>query len=159
MRIRRDEQGGILLELLVAAGITALIAGLLASIVFQFFRTSEKGTEGLIALHEVQNTTQWITRDVTMAETSDLVDGAPAVQSMTLTWTEGVMVHTVTYSLSGTDLQRVINGQVGIVARNVSSISFSLSNNVITTTIVSSPESRWGVSKELTSKAWLRTTG
>lgn len=157
MITRRNERGVVLLELVVAAGIAALVAGMMTGIIFQLFRTTERGTGSLIALHDVQNATRWISRDVTMAETSDLVDSGPAVQSMTLTWMEGIELHTVTYSLSGTDLQRTMDGQTGIVARNISSISFSLSNRVITTVIVSSPENRWGVSKEMTSKAWLRT--
>jgi type II secretory pathway pseudopilin PulG len=156
MSTNRGQRGAVLLELVVAVGIMAMVASLASSAVFQMFKTSEKGTDRVIALHDLENAIHWIDLDTGKANASDLVDGAPPVEAMTLTWTEGSTLHTVTYTFSGTELRRDHNGQVTAVARHLSNIEFSMLNSVITATITSSPDGRWGVSKEMACKAWLQ---
>lgn len=148
-----------LLELLVAAGIAATLATVLASTLFQVARVSEGGTDSLRALHDLENAAHWINLDASRAESWDLAPEAPPVDTMTLTWMEGEEPHTVTYSLSGSELQRNHNGRVAIVARHLSSVAFSLSGGVITVAITSSPGGRWGISRGITLKVWPRPTG
>jgi len=156
MTTNRGQRGAVLLELVVAVGIMAMVASVASSAIFQMFKTSEKGTDRVIALHDLENAIHWINLDTGKASASDLVDGAPPVEAMTLTWTEGSTLHTVTYSLSGTELRRDYDGQAAAVARHISNVEFSMLNNVITVTITSSPDGRWGVSKEMACKAWLQ---
>lgn len=158
MKIGTHERGMTLVELLLAAGIAAMVAGVLGSATFQFMQVTERGNDQFRALHNVQNAGYWITLDGRRAETTDLIEGAEPVESMTLSWTDSGQPHTVTYSLTGTDLQRDHNGTMTIVARYVSSVGFSISEGVITATLTSSPDGRWEVSKETTYKVCPRPT-
>jgi len=158
MRRYAGQKGVMLLELLVAAGITAMIAAVLSSTVFQLVGVSERGSDRLKALHDLENVAHWINLDGGRAEASDLTPGAQPVDAVTLSWTEGDEPHSVTYSFSGTNLQRNHNGKVSTVARYVSSVGFSLSDGLITVAMTSSPEGRWGISKDMTLKVWLRPT-
>ena len=152
------QRGLTLVELLLALGISALITGTLSTAIHQFIRVSERGNDSLRALHDVQNAGFRLTLDGERAEGTNLVDGAPSAQSMTLRWTSGGQAHTSTYSLSDTALKRDHNGTVTTVARHVASAQFSLAGRVITATMNSTPAGRWGVSEQATHKVWLRPT-
>ena len=146
-----------LIELLISLGVTAMLVGVLGSVIFQFTMAAEQGNERLDVLHDVQNAGYWITADAKRALTTDLVEGAQPVESMTLGWSEGSQSHTVVYSLSERDLERAHNGVTRVVARHVSEAGFALSQGVVTVTLTSSPEGRWEVSKETVYKSYLRT--
>ncbi len=153
-----DQRGLTLVELLLALGISALISGTLGTAIHQFVMASERGNDDLRALHDVQNAGFWLTLDGERAEGTNLVDGAPPAQSMTLSWTIGGQAHTSAYSLSETALNRDHNGTITTVARHVASAQFSLAGRVITVTMTSTPAGRWGVSEQATYKVWLRPT-
>lgn len=154
----RDQRGFTLVELMVACAISSMIIGVLGTALHQFIGTSERGNEELRALHDTSNAGYWITLDGERSETTNLVDGAPLADSITLGWTSGGQANTSTYSLSGTELKRNHNGTVTSVARHVSSVEFSIAGRVITVTMTSTPEGRWGVSKQATYKIWRRPT-
>ena len=147
-----------LVELLMAAGISAMLVGVLGSAIFQFMQVTERGNDQFRALHDVQNAGYWITLDGKRAATTTLIEGAQPVESMSLSWTDSGQPHTVTYSLSGTDLQRDHNGTMTPVARHVSAVGFSISQGVVTATLTSSPEGRWEVTKETAYRICLRPT-
>jgi hypothetical protein len=96
-----------------------------------------------------------------MAQSTDLVDGAAPVSSMTLSWTDwsqdGGVPHSVTYGLSGTELLRTYDGQTLTVGHYVTSVGFSLSGQALFVTITS--EGRTGVSNTKTYRVNLRPTG
>ena len=156
MKTVADQKGITLVETIVAAGIASMLIGVLGSAIFLFTRTTEQGNNELRALHDVQNTGHWLTRDGKMAEATDLVDGAGPVGNMTMNWTDGGLAYTVTYSLSGTDLQRDYNGAAITVARYVSSVGFSISQGIITANLTSSPGGRWGTTEEVTYEIYPR---
>ncbi len=153
-----DQRGMTLVETIMAAAITVMLAGVLGSAIFQFMQGTEEGNDQFRALHDVQNAGYWITLDGKRAETSNLVEGAQPVDGMTLSWTDGGQAHTVVYALSGNDLQRNHNGTITLVARHVSSVGFSTSQGIITATVASSPDGRWEVSEEATYKVYSRPT-
>jgi len=159
MKTTVDQRGITLVETLLATAIAAVIVGLLGSTIFLFMRSTEQGNKHLMAYQDLQNAGHWITRDGMAAQTTSLVNGAAPVTSMTLSWTDGGQSNTVTYSLSGDDLRRDYNGTAMTVARNVSSVGFSISQRVITSNITSAPAGRWEVSKEATYRVRLRPTG
>ena len=159
MKTTVAQRGITLVETLLATAIAAMIVGLLGSTIFLFMRSTEQGNKQLIAFQDLQNAGHWITRDGMAAQTTGLADGAAPVVSMTLSWTDGEQSNTVTYSLSGDDLRRNYNGTVMTVARNVSSVGFSISQRVITSNMTSAPAGRWGASKDATYKVRLRPTG
>ena len=154
-----DQKGLTLVEVIVAAGIAALVVGALGTAIHQFIMTSERGNDKLRALHDVQNAAYWLTLDGERAEATNLVNGAPAAGRMTLSWTSGGQDHTSTFSLSGTELKRDHNGTITTVARHVSSVGFSIAAQLLTVTITSTPEGRVGINEQATYKIWLRPTG
>lgn len=155
----RDQKGLTLVEVLMAAGISMLIASTLGTALHQFIMTSERGNDELRALLDVQNAGHWLNLDGKTAKATNLIDGALPAESITLSWTSGGQAHTSTYSLSGTDFKRDHNGTVTTVARHVSGLEFSIAGRVMNVTITSTPEGRWGVSEQATYKIWLRPTG
>ena len=84
-----------------------------------------------------------VSRDILMAAGSDLVDGAPPVNQLTLSWIEWYdlagLPHSVTYELSGSNLDRDYDGVVTTVARNISSIEFARTDRVIEVVVTSVP--------------------
>lgn len=142
MRKKMSQKGTTVVELLVGIAIVGLIAGGLSSGIHAFIISSDRGNDRLTALHDIQNAAYWISSDSQMAKTTDLVDGAPPVDHMTLSWTDkfggGEVSHTSTYSLSGTELQRDHDGSVRTVARHISTVEFSINSGLITVTLGSS---------------------
>ena len=120
--------------------IAALIAGAAGVTLFQILDTTRRNNDRIVALHEVDNTHYWVGKDARAAQTTDLADGAPAVNSMTLSWIDGSGTpHSSSYSLLGSELRRNYDGAVLSIARNLSSIQFSRSSQLITVSLVSSP--------------------
>ena len=87
-----------------------------------------------------------------MAASTDLVNDAPAVDAMSLSWTEdfgGVVTpHSSSCYLSGTSLQLEYNGSLITVARSVTDVSFSISNRLLTVVITSSPQRSGKISEQ-----------
>ncbi len=147
-----------LVEVLIAAAIGAMIIAVVGSAIFQFTRVTEKGAESFTAAHDVQNIGHWINIDGKGANTTNLVDDAAPVSSMTLTWDDGGQSHTCVYSLVDTDLKRVDNGNTTIIGRNVTNAEFSVSQRLITANVTSEPQGRWGISEQIIFKVYLRPT-
>ena len=154
----RGQKGFSLIEVLVGLGIATILTTTMSGILYTYFRVFESNTETRQAMRSLVNAETWIKRDLQLASTCDLVEGAPPTNTMTISWTEGSVVHTVTYSLASGDLQRDHNGQVNTPARDVSFVAFSRTNNAVTTTIVASPDSRWGTTEELTTITYMQAS-
>lgn len=152
--IAMNQRGMTLVEILIATAIWGLIVTLPGTAIYQFINVVERGSVKMTALHEVQNAAHWVARDGQMA--SAAVGGS----QLALTLPDNT---TITYELVGTgpryELRRTAGGPQIAVARNVTSASFSVNGRVITMTITSSPESRWGMSEERTYKVYRRPTG
>jgi len=134
------QRGATLIEFLATMSIAALIAGAAGVTLFQIFNTSGRNNDRFTALHEVDNAHYWIGKDARSAQATDLADGGPASNSMSLSWIDGSgAAHSSYYSLSGKELRRDYDGAVLSLARNLSSIQFSRSSQLITVSIVSSP--------------------
>ena len=158
------QSGYTLVETVIAAGVAAMIVGVLGSAIFLFMRVTEEGNDEFRALHDVQNAGYWLTRDGERAETAE-VGGASGDMTLTLTWTEDATTHTAIYHRLETDtmiLQRDHNDGEGTtektVARYVSSVDFSISGGLITATVTYSPGGRWDVSETATYRVWPRPT-
>ena len=151
----RRQDGFTLIEVLIALGIAALITGVLGTAIFQILDRSARGGETVRALNDIQNAGQWLYLDGERAETTDLVESASPVDNMRLDWVADSQSHTVSYSISGTELVRDHNGVVTTVARYVSNADFSISNRLITINLTSTPGST-GASKDITYNVWLR---
>jgi prepilin-type N-terminal cleavage/methylation domain-containing protein len=143
-----NHRGFTVVEFLVTLAVGGMVlAGIVPAIFQMTVGLTRNNGEG-IALSDIQNAAHWLTRDLQMAHTTDLIDLAPPVSQVTLSWNdltewavnEGSVSHSATYTYSGTTLQRNYDGQVSIVARHLTYVGFSINGRLVTVTLTSSPE-------------------
>jgi prepilin-type N-terminal cleavage/methylation domain-containing protein len=119
----RAQKAFTLVELLVTIAITGLLFATVGTVIYQLSTTSSFGNDKLTALHDVQNVTNQINADCQQAITA--VGGS----SLVLTLPSAV---TVTYTLSGTNLQRTLWSSVLTLSQNVSNFSSVISGRKVT---------------------------
>jgi len=148
MMIKR-ERGFTLVEVLIGVAITGLIVGLLGTSIYQAVASTEYGSDKMSASHDLQNVAYWFDFDGQRAR------DASADSELVLSLPDG---SSVTYSVVGTELQRTAGESQMTLADNISDVSFSVENRMITMDITSSPEGRWGISNQGIYKVSLRPT-
>ena len=145
---RQARQKGVtLLELMAGMAITAMIVSGVVGLIFHEFRGTAMAKTSVTTAHEIGNAARWISQDVMMAESTNLIEGADAVSNLTLTWVDRCdfanIPHSNSYYLEGTQLRRVYDGTVTTVARDISRIEFSQTSNLLTVSISCTPQ-WWG---------------
>ena len=142
-----EQRGFTLIEILVAMAIGGLIMPVVVSAIFQVSTSTARVNTDFVILADIDAASSWFNRDLAQANTTDVLDGAPAVNTMRVDWTdqtgwatEGQEAHYVNYYIeSGTTLlKRDYDGTVSTVARRIADIQFSRSGTFITVTITSS---------------------
>ena len=144
----KGQRGFTLPELLITIAITGLIVSLLGVAIYQIITVTEYGNDRMTALHELQNAGHWVTLDGQMARTAIGGDNA-----LVLAIPGG---SSITYEVEDTELLRTADESPMILAQNISDISFSVENRVITMTITSSPGGWANISEQGTYKVCLR---
>jgi len=138
-RLRADQRGNTLLELLIAAAITGLIAAPTSAALFETFQTTTWGTQKSAQLGDLRNAATWLSVDIPLANSTDLPDGGPAQSSVVITFTDyyggGSTAHQVSYALVGTELRRTEDGATHTVAWHVTAVSFLRSGYLVTVTL------------------------
>ncbi len=164
MKGQARQKGMTLLELMVSMGISAVIASGTLGLIFQEVRGTAVARTSVAAAHEIGNAARRISQDMIMAESTDLIEGAVPVNSLTLSWTERYdfanTPHSSSYTLEGTELRRDYDGTVTTVGRDISGIEFSQTGGLLTVSISVSP--RWwapGGTVQKTYQVYLRTAG
>lgn len=141
--MRSNQKGYTVIELLVVIAVSGVLIGALVPFIYNVTRGTGTITHRASATLQVQNASRLINQDVKLAATTSLVDAAPAVDTLTLQWTDkhdDVNVdHTVQYYLSGQDLKRDYDGVVTNVALYITNLEFSLSGSVVTVNITATP--------------------
>lgn len=157
-KLLNGQRGFTLVEVLVALGIMSAIGSVLVGTLHQMSNFTSRGNAQVSVSADLRTAFHWMAEDMKMANTTDLVDGAPAVSTVTLNWTnqyEGASTpHSANYCLVGTELRRTSDGSacnVGTthtVARNVSSVEFSLAGKLVTVALTSTDDKWSDVTKQ-----------
>ena len=114
-RYKCGEKGFTFVEILVALAILTVIMGGLGAITIQIFNTNDLSTNRALAIRQVQNAGQWLSRDMlqaTLTPTFSSPNGFPSVVITQDLSSYGGQLVTVTYTITGTDLQRT--EQIGV---------------------------------------------
>ena len=149
------QRGLTLVEVLVAVGILTTASGLVGGGVFQVLSVQGPWRAELVATKDLRNAAAWFGGDAANAEATDLLDTAPPVGSVSLSWTDGEgQPHTAYYSVSSGALVRDLDGAQTAVARSVASAQFSLAGRLLTTTI--EIDTGGGATQTQTSQTYLR---
>jgi type II secretory pathway component PulJ len=146
----KGQSGMTLVDLIIAVAITGIIVVFMGVAVFQIVKVSAYGNDELTALHEMQNAAYWLNNDGQGAK------AATGGSQLVLTLTDN---STITYSLTTTNLRRNANGQQMTLAKNISSVTFSVSGKLVTMYITSTPTGASGVSENGTYMVYLRPVG
>lgn len=136
-----------MVELVIAVAISGIIVAFLGTAIYQIMHVSGYGNERLAAQHGLQNAASWFQQDMQGAVY------ATGGSTLVLTLSSGV---TVTYSLSGTELRRSSGGPDMTLARNIQSVTFSVSNHLATMNLVCVPAWQDSISETGTYMAYLR---
>ena len=136
--------GFTLIELLVSMSILTIVVGIFGTGMFQVLSIQRFWTDDVNAVREVRHAGSWFAGDALNA--TDVLDAGgvtrltcapnPAVQQVTLTWTDtSGSPHNVVYSVTGDELRRDLdsNGIPLVMASRVvaNSISFTLCGNTL----------------------------
>jgi len=105
MKLKRNQKGFTLIEVLVVVGILGAIMGVMAMTVVTIMIVSPKSNDQVIALRQVQNAGYWISRDVLGAkEVSTTETGV----FLAIDWDGDD--YDVNYVFNGNELRRELNG-------------------------------------------------
>lgn len=146
----KGEWGYTLVELIVAIAITGFITAALGLVVQQIVTVPERGNDQVAALHAVQNVAHWVSLD---GQTAKSASGGG---SLTLTLPNDSVI---SYTLTGDELHRIYSGANQTIAKDITSVNFTVLGRVITMDITAAPESRWNISENQTYQIYMRPTG
>jgi Tfp pilus assembly protein PilE len=167
------QKGMTMVELVVAIATTGIIVAFLGTAIYQILTVSGYGNDRLTATHELQNAAHWFNIDGQEAK------AATGGTGLTLTMTDN---STISFRLVGTELRRTRStlaieptivpvktieaisaepgptkiGQAMVLARNITSASFSINDRLITMSLTAMPSGQYGVSENGTYRVHLR---
>lgn len=161
-----SQKGFTLIEILVALGVgTVILLGIVGSL-FMIVRGVPEIRKEVVALADIERAAHWLNRDVAMGRDSNLVNDAPPIAQMTITWIdytkaaelEESVSHSVSYTWSPStgELQRNYNGLITIVGTHLTNVEFSLNDRSVTVTLTSSIDEASGATVTRTYKILMR---
>ena len=149
-----NQKGFTLLEVLVTLVVGTVILFGVVGAIFMVMRGVPEIRKETAVLADIERAAHWLNRDVAMGRDIDLVDAAPPVVQMTITWIdytkaaelEEAVSHSVSYTWSpGTgELERNYDGLITIVGNYLTNVGFSLNDRSVTVTLTSSVDEESG---------------
>lgn len=139
------QKGFTLVEQLVVISILGAIVLVVVGVYVQIWKGRQGIAQTSVGMTDVDSAVHWLTRDLVLAQTSNLTDGAAPVSSVNMTWEDlthwagdtGVVSHYVTYMISGKQLIRNYDGEVSIVSRYLTQFGISIDGKIISVTVTS----------------------
>ncbi|MBA7712124.1 hypothetical protein ES703_121094 [subsurface metagenome] len=172
--MKKSQKGFTLLEILLVLAVGGiLLVGIITTILQTTAITVESRTQ-ITALEDIKKVAFRVSKDIRMAATTNLEDGGPVVDSLTLDWASWYdengeplnydengeitpVPHSISYTPpSGGELQRNYDGALTTVGSYISNIKFSLKDNIITVTITSSPTGNAETAEQRTYQFYLQ---
>jgi prepilin-type N-terminal cleavage/methylation domain-containing protein len=86
--MRKTQKGYTLIELLIAISIMAVASICAGMAIYQVFGGTEKNSDRMTVVHQVQNAGYWISHDVQMAVSVNTTDDLTFPEFLLLGWTE-----------------------------------------------------------------------
>jgi hypothetical protein len=143
------QKGMTMVELVVAIATTGIIVAFLGTAIYQILAVSGYGNDRLTAAHELQNAAYWFNIDGQGAK------AATGGSGLALTMSDN---SSIVFTLVGTELRRSRSGYEMVLARDITSASFSIDNRVIMMSLTAAPAGQYGVSESGTYRVHLRPT-
>ena len=142
MRVRADERGFTIPEMLIATVLVASAAGLMAPSIYEVFVVARSGNARLAALSDLESAALWIGRDT--SEAQSFAAGSGTVYG-TLTTSTPTIQYRYSYNSANTALVRevLVSGSPTStlqIARRIAAqgnVAFSLSGSLLTVSITS----------------------
>ncbi len=129
----RDAQRGTSLwEIMFATAVGGSLGVIIVGSLFQLHRTASNGQGQTDVTTYVLTSNRWMTRDIRMAATTSLADGASGIATAQLDWDDSGTPITCTYGLGGGSLNRTCGADTVIVARGASALTFARSGSLVT---------------------------
>ncbi len=113
--MKPGEKGYTLVELLIATTIIAMAAGAAGAAIFQIFGNTERNSDHMTVVRQVQNAGYWISRDAQMALSVNTTGSLTSPDFLVLSWTtwnatsSNPVYHSANYSF-----ENLTNGTSGI---------------------------------------------
>ena len=146
-RGRSGQRGFLLLEFAAALAISGILGTTVVGSLYQLQRTTIDGGAQFELTTEIQRATRWISRDIHRADSTDVSDGGAPATSAGFDWTDEFGAHSCGYVLNGGALERTCDGDLNVVARRLSGLSFSRSGSLILLSFGVSADGRPDVSE------------
>ena len=157
------QKGMSLIELLVALGITSILSLAVLGVIYHEFNGTAAAKSNVTSAHEIENAARLISKDCTMAENTNLSDGIPETNNLTLNWINRYeftnILHQSRYYIDEMKLYREYDGLVSMVADNIHHISFLQESQTITISISCQPPWWKSTAREETYRVFLRSRG
>jgi prepilin-type N-terminal cleavage/methylation domain-containing protein len=146
----KNQKGYTLAEVAAVLTIIGLIAAAMVVVMPQMTSIPEKGDNQVDALSSLQNAIHWVSRDAGSAAAA--VGGG----NLTLTMPDtSVVIYTITDGV----LFRNSGSTSQTVARNITDLSFTIDDRMVTMNVTAQPQGRWNISESRTYQVAMRPSG
>lgn len=145
--MKSKQRGFTLIELLVALPIGAAIVFVIIAGIFQVYQGRIDISGKSHAMMDIDSSLHWICRDLVMAQETSLINEAPPVSQISITWEDmtqwaqdaGETSHTASYVQLDNKLYRTYDGLQNIIGEYITDIGFSVDGKLFTVTVTSQP--------------------